>query len=141
MLIQTFYLTDYDWDVKVYYAVDRYYISDILTDLDQLNIDNYEYVKIKQLLETQQLNIGVTYTDYIQKKSVVIIGLTTSASEFQDTFDHEKGHLAMHISEYYHLHPYGEAYQYLNGTIGNNMFPYAKLFLCDTCRENFTLYN
>lgn len=141
MLIQTFYLTDYDWDVKVYYAVDRYYISDILTELDQLNIDNYEYVKIKQLLETQQLNIGVTYTDYIQKKSVVIIGLTTSASEFQDTFDHEKGHLAMHISEYYHLNPYGEAYQYLNGTIGKNMFPYAKLFLCDTCRENFTLYN
>jgi hypothetical protein len=65
MLIQTFYLTDYDWDVKVYYAVDRYYISDILTELDQLNIDNYEYVNIKQLLETQKLNIGATYTDYI----------------------------------------------------------------------------
>lgn len=141
MLVQQFTIDDYDWTVKVYYAVDRYYVSDILHDLDKLNIANEDYFTVKDTWENQTLNIGFTYTDYYKKSTIVIIGLTTSAAEFQDTFDHEKGHVAMHISSYYHLNPYGEKCQYLQGEIGKKMFPYAKQFLCDHCRENFTLYN
>lgn len=141
MLTQTIYLSKCDWKVKVYYAVDRYYLEDILYDLDNLNIDNYEYLQIKQLMESNEVNIGFTYTDYRQKKSIIVIGLTTSAAEFQNTFDHEKGHLSMHICQYYHLNPYDEEFQYLTGEIGKKLFPYAKQFLCDCCREGFTLYN
>lgn len=141
MLVQQFTIPDYDWYVKVYYAVDRYYIDDILQDLDEMNIANDEYFIVKDSLMNQELNIGFTYTNYQKKSTVVIIGLTTSAAEFQNTFDHEKGHVAMHISSYYHLNPYGEKCQYLQGEIGKKMFPFAKQFLCDFCRENFTLYN
>lgn len=141
MLVQNIYLSKYDWDVKIYYAVDRYYTDDILKDLDDLGIDIIEQFKIKDILENQKVNTGFTYSDYRTKQSIIVIGLTTSASEFQNTFDHEKGHLAMHISRYYHLDPYGEECQYLSGEIGKQMFPYAKMFLCDSCRQNFTLYN
>ena len=79
-----------------------------LHDLDKLNIANDDYFTVKDTLDNQTLNIGFTYTDYYKKSTIVIIGLTTSAAEFQDTFDHEKGHVAMHISSYYHLNPYGE---------------------------------
>lgn len=141
MLVQTFYLPQYEWSVKVYYAVDRYYTDDILHDLDNLDIDNYEYFKAKRSLSKAIKNTGFTYTNYRQKSSVIVLGLTTSADEFQDTFDHEKGHLSIHIATYYHLNPYGEEAQYLNGDIGKAMFPYAKLFLCDNCRKSFTLEN
>ena len=141
MLVQHFILEQYNWSIKVYYAVDRYYVEDILKDLDDLNISNYEYLKVKQSLYKEEVNAGFTYTDYNKKASIIVIGLTTSAAEFQNTFDHEKGHVAMHISEYYHINPYSEAFQYLAGDIGKKMFPYAKSFLCDWCREGFTLYN
>ena len=141
MLVQHFILEQYDWSIKVYYAVYRYYVEDILKDLDDLNISNYEYLKVKQSLYKEEVNTGFTYTDYNKKTSVIVIGLTTSAAEFQNTFDHEKGHVVMHISEYYHINPYSEDFQYLAGDIGKKMFPYAKSFLCDCCREGFTLYN
>ena len=54
MLVQQFTIPDYDWYVKVYYAVDRYYINDILQDLDEMNIANDEYFIVKDSLMNQQ---------------------------------------------------------------------------------------
>ena len=136
MLVQQFTIDEYDWKVKVYYAVDRYYISDILDDLDKLNISNEDYFTVKDTLENQTLNIGFTYTDYYKKSTIVIIGLTTSAAEFQDTFDHEKGHLAMHIAEEDRMDVFGEEFQYLTGEIGKQTFPIAKRFMCEHCRKD-----
>ena len=65
--------------------------------------------------------------------------MTTSAEEFQNTFDHEKGHLAMHISSALKIKPYGEEYQYLTGEIGQSMFKIAKRFLCDDCRQKLVI--
>lgn len=61
---------------------------------------------------------------YIPNKilTLVVIGLTTSPEEFQSTFDHEKGHLAIHIAQYYHLDPYGEEFQYLAEVLERNYF-------------------
>ena len=65
----------------------------------------------------------------------MVIGLTTSSEEFQNTLDHEKGHLVMHIAEAYNIDPYGEEYQYLSGEVGQKLFKVAKRFLCDHCRR------
>lgn len=83
--------------------------------------------------------IGITYSNFKHKCSIVVIGLTTSAEEFQNTFDHEKGHLAMHISSALKIKPYGEEYQYLTGEIGQSMFKIAKRFLCDDCRQKLVI--
>lgn len=66
---------------------------------------------------------------------MVVIGLTTSSEEFQNTLDHEKGHLAMHIAEALDIDLYKEEFQYLTGMIGQVMFKIAKRFLCDHCRS------
>lgn len=83
--------------------------------------------------------VGITYSNFKHKCSIVVIGLTTSAEEFQNTFDHEKGHLAMHISSALKIKPYGEEYQYLTGEIGQSMFKIAKRFLCDDCRQKLVI--
>ena len=80
-------------------------------------------------------NQDITY----HRCSVVVIGLTTSAEEFQNTFDHEKGHLAMHICSALRIHPQGEEFQYLTGEIGQAMFKVAKRFLCDNCRKKLVI--
>ena len=66
----------------------------------------------------------------------MLISPTTSASEFQSTFDHEKGHLVMHIAEVEGIDVHGEEYQYLAGEVGRRMFKVAKRFMCDTCRND-----
>ena len=78
----------------------------------------------------------ITTTDYVHKKSLMVIGLTTSPEEFQSTFDHEKGHLAINIAKYYNIDPYSEDFQYLTGEIGKKLFPVAKKFICKHCNKD-----
>ena len=113
MIVQDIYLENYDWSVRVYYAVNEYYISNILVDLIDIDCDEEAYFNIKRLMEMRKNNIGFTYSNIEERASLVLIGITDSANEFQDTYDHEKGHLVMHISRALGIDPYSEEYQYL----------------------------
>jgi len=135
MIVQDIYLEDYDWSIRVYYAVNEYYISNILIDLIDIDCNKEAYFKIKKLMEDRKNNIGFTYSNIEKRASIVLIGMTDSADEFQDTYDHEKGHLVMHISRALGIDPYSEEYQYLAGEIGKRMFKKAQKLLCDTCRK------
>lgn len=135
MITQSIYLPDYDWDIKVFYAVDGYYIETIVTELERLGCSDENIEELQDTLKEMPYNVGMTYSNLNGKCSIVIIGLTSSAEEFQNTFDHEKGHLAMHISAANDIDPFSEEFEYLVGDIGQSMFCVAKRFLCDHCRQ------
>lgn len=135
MIVQDIYLEKYDWSIRVYYAVNEYFISNILIDLLEMDCNEESFFKIKRLMESEANNIGFTYTNTEMRASLMLIGITDSSEEFQDTFDHEKGHLVMHISSALSIDPYSEDYQYLAGEVGKRMFKIAKKFLCDHCRQ------
>ena len=139
MIIQNVYLPKYKWSVTVYYAVDSYYTDLILSDLEKYNPSEEEYYNIEELMESYEYNTGFTYSDLNNNCSLMVIGLTTFPAEFQNTFDHEKGHLAMYIAQKYDINLYGEEFQYLVGNIGKKLFPVAKKFLCNHCRKELTL--
>ena len=134
MIKQNIYLEDWDWHATIYYAVDSYYTDEILDELEWLGCKTSELVKVESMLRSNTYNTGFTYSNFQHKCSIVIIGLTTSADQFQNTFDHEKGHLAMHIAEALDIDILGEEFQYLTGEIGQKMFRKAKRFMCDQCR-------
>ncbi len=87
-----------------------------------------------------QTNGGFTYTLAPECVSVVVTARTTTADEFANTYDHEKGHLVRHIAKSCRMEPYSEREQYLAGEVAQRMFPHARRYLCDHCRattENF----
>lgn len=137
--IQDFTLDDYGWYVKVYYIVDHYPIDDIINDLYSLGCSDEEVADTVETIEREELDNGWIHSNSLAHRSLIIIGPTSSASEFMDTWDHEKGHLAMHICITENIDPFSEEYQYLTGSIGSQMFKVAKTFLCDECRQY--LYN
>lgn len=134
MIIQDIYLENWDWYVTVFYAVDTYYMDDILSELEEIGCSDVKLKEIEESLSLNKYNTGLTYSNTKGRCSVIVIGLTSSTAEFQNTFDHEKGHLAMHICETDGIDPFSETYQYLTGEIGRAMFPVAKNFLCVHCR-------
>ena len=136
MITQNFYLKDWDWYVTVFYAVDTYYMDEILGALEEIGCSEMGLIKAEKNFAENAYNTGLTYSNLKGRCSVVVIGLTSSPAEFQNTFDHEKGHLAMHICETDNIDPFSEEYQYLTGEIGQAMFPIAKKFLCEHCRIN-----
>lgn len=54
MIVQDIYLEDYDWNIRVYYAVDQYFISNILIDLIDMDCDKDAFFRIKRLMEMRK---------------------------------------------------------------------------------------
>ena len=131
MIHQRFSIPRIDWRVYVFYAVDAIDTGVIERQLMAIGCNDTERV-CRGICEP---NSGVTYTNTASRASVVVIGLTTSADEFANTYDHEKGHLVRHISQHLGLEPYGEQEQYIAGYVSQQMFSVAKSFLCEHCRK------
>lgn len=136
MIVQDFYIPKYDWRVRVYYAVTTYRTSEILCEFHRIGCRGEDFKQAYRNLSSGALNTGLTYSDFEDRETVMVIALTSSPEEFQNSWDHEKGHLCRHISQAFNIDPYGEDEQYLNGYIGQKMFPVAKNFLCEHCRGN-----
>ena len=136
MIVQDIILPEYRWRVRVYYAVTAYWTDDIMRDLVGIGCHGAELRRAEASLMRGGLDTGLTYSNRHAHESVMVIGLTSSAAQFQNSLDHEKGHLVKHISLAFGLDPYGEEQQYLSGEIGQRMFPVARKFLCEHCRRN-----
>ena len=137
MIVQEFLLDKYGWIVRVYYAVKGYNFEEIEEFLKELKASDKEVEEALEDFHQKKDDIGYIYSNLNQRKTAIVIGPTSSADEFQNTFDHEKGHLAMHICLADGIDPFSEQYQYLTGEIGKHMFKVGKLFLCDRCRKDW----
>lgn len=135
MIIQYIYLEFYKWYITVFYIIDEVVIEEIVDSLKYIKCEDNIIEEIKESLYHEIENIGFTFTNAEDNMSVVIIGQTSSGAEFQNTYDHEKGHLATHIATKLGIDPYSEGMQYLNGAIGKAMFPVAQYLICDSCRS------
>ena len=135
LLAQDFNLEDWNWKVRVFYIVDTIPIDFILEELESIGstADDLEAATIT--LDGNLENKGLTFSNVFTRESIIVIGVASCPAEFQHTFDHEKLHLAMHIAREDNIDPYSEELAYLVGDIGYNMFPVAKKFLCEHCRE------
>ena len=134
MIRQDVYLDRWVWYVIVYYAVDTYYMDEILEELEMIGCTYAD--EIEEDLTQHPYNNGLTYSNMRRRVSLIVIGLTETPDEFQNTYDHEKGHLAMHIAEEDRMDVFGEEFQYLAGEIGKQTFPIAKRIMCEHCRKD-----
>lgn len=140
MRTQIIYLDKYDWLIKVFYLIKDPFIEKILDELDAIDCEPEAFYRAAEMLENEELNTGLTYTDYSQHITIIIISETTSADEFFNTFIHEIGHAAEHIASFYKIKSYSEELQYLTGDIAMEMFKECKDLMCDECRINFYNY-
>lgn len=135
MILQEFTIDRYDWFVRVYYITDSFPEDDVIKDLIALGCSKEDAEETVHTLMEEGINAGSIYSNKYSRESLLIIGKANSTDEFYDTFDHEKGHLAMHICIADNIDPFSEKYQYLVGEIGKKMFWAAKELFCEECRE------
>lgn len=134
---QFIYLYKWDWTCKVYYAIEGFDADYIVDDLKSLGCQGEKLIDFKDILYGKRYNEGFTYVSPRYKSAIMFIGPTTSADEFENTYTHERGHLAAFIGKCLNIDPYGEEVQYLAGDISIKTFKVAKHFLCDCCRKKF----
>ena len=91
MIVQEFYIPDYDWEVRVYYAVDCYYTDRIIADLQRVGCRGLDLVNAYKNMRACNLNTGITYSNIRNRETVMVFALTSSPEEFQNSFDMKRG--------------------------------------------------
>lgn len=140
MIRQRFILEKYDWLVWVYYAVDDYYVDEILERLESIGCNHSFLRDAESNMSNGKMNTGLTYSNLKARMTVMVIGLADSTEEYENSIAHEKKHLEAHITKRFGLSPYGEEVAYLVGDISHKMHPITKKLTCECCIKKLKSY-
>lgn len=132
MIIQNIYFDTWDWFVKIFYNVDLIWF--VIEELEAMGASKeFQNKAIENLCIEDN---GLIYSDIKHRCSIIALTPASNSVEFQNTLDHEKSHLAIHIANTSNINLNSEQFNYLFGCIGEKIYPVAKLFLCEDCEDS-----
>lgn len=120
MTAQYIQLGDRDWNVLVYYNVDKYDFVEITDSLEQLDCPRKDIMKALKTLRRK--NTGFTFSNSDYKMSIVCIGEATNVGQFVNTCIHEAKHVQSHICSYFNIEEDTETAAYLIGYLVHEMY-------------------
>lgn len=132
MIFRELYIPKYDWFVQVFYHVTCFWTDEILDCLRNIGCPPDKMEEAYQNLTACKLNTGLTYSNYHFRESVMVVGKTSSSSEFSNSLMHECRHLEDHIAKVFKMPSGGEEVAYLAGYIGQKLSKDMQMFIC-TC--------
>lgn len=135
MIVQRFYIKKYDWVVTAYYAVTRYYVDEIMENLQRLCTECSFLKRAYRNLKRNSLNSGLTYSDYRKRESVMVVALASSAKQFHKALMHEIRHVQSHIATAYDIDEKSEEVCYLLDDIVGHTHDITAPLLCNCCRD------
>lgn len=97
MIIDKFFI--YNWNITVLYESTCDDIDTIIETLLGINCPKKYINEALNNLETCNLNIGLTYSNFRLKSSVIVISKTSSFSQLINTIAHEYYHLICHLEK------------------------------------------
>ena len=103
------------WVVDVLIAEEDYDVEGVLSCMYDIDASYHWMMRANEIMESGEMNKAFTYSNLERKRSVVVIGPTSSGKEFQDSIVHELLHLAVHIISMEDYDVEGEAPAYLAG--------------------------
>ena len=130
------YIPKRDWEVLMYFAVTTYHTKDIVRSLEDICCPNDILLQAKDHLNKGKFDTGLTYSNKVLRKSVMVVGLTSSPAQFLNSFEHELRHLVDDIADTDDMPLAGEAVAYLTGDLNSDLWPTIHEFICCThnCR-------
>ena len=117
MTEQEIYLERYDWKVNVMCDVHSKDAMKVRRYLRDLGCSGIPLEDACNLVLKGEPNKGITYSNVDIRKTVVVIGWTSSMAEYMNSLSHEMLHVVQHISEQFLINMYGEEACYLLGVL------------------------
>lgn len=114
---QRFKIDGLGWDVTVYYTVDDDQKKEILNYMDSVTSNQEIIESVKKNIDRAEEDTGFTYSNFLNKCSLLVLHKASSLGEFINTFEHEKNHLEMHICEALDINPYSEKAAHMSGDL------------------------
>lgn len=99
MIKQKIYLEKYDWDVLVFYGMQKADVDEVCDSLVQIGCTGSAVDSAREHFLRDETNTGLTYSNLSERKSVVSVSRTTSEYEFVNTVTHEMFHIVSHVCD------------------------------------------
>ena len=135
MIRRDYHIKRYDWVIHVLYNVTCSRTSDIIALLRRVGCPESKIREAYGNVGSCKLDVGLTYSNYRSRESVMVIGRTSSYREFANSLFHECRHLTDHMSLALDMEIGGEPIAYLSGDIGALMSDEIRMFICDCHRH------
>ena len=135
MVVQDIHIDSCKWDATIFYAVTRYDIDAIMQALHRIGCRAEYAVDAYKNLVRNELNSGLTFSNYNRRTSVVVVALCSSAKQFHRCLIHELRHLQSHIASADGINEKSEKVCYLLDEIVGLVHDTTAPMLCDCCRD------
>lgn len=135
MIRKVVYLPEYDWVIKAYFAVSRYWTEEIMAELAYAGANEEEMVKSYICLSSGNLDEGICFSGADTRTSIMVVAKTSSAAEFYNSSTHEFCHLAGQIADIVGVSRAEEEMAYMVGEMARDFYPAVRHLLCDCCRK------
>lgn len=136
MIRQHFDLPHYGWRCYAYYVVTHPHAEEIMDMLECIGCDGDTLERAYDNLTSGKCDTGLTYSNSRSRETVMVFAKTSTAKQFQQSYQHEIGHMKDHIALTFGISPHGEELQYLGDEIVDATWEIAKKLLCDCCRKH-----
>ena len=122
------------WLVYFVFVTDDYDRQAILSMLDTFGASEEVLARAEEIMDSEYLNNGFTFSNADIRRALVVIGPTSSGKEFQDTFSHEIRHLADAIANSIGMDLGSEGPAYMTGDTVRELAEVVCELGCERCR-------
>ena len=118
MIEQKLHIKEIGWNLRIFYCPKTSsQRSIVLKCLYNAGCTGKNYRRAMSLLNSGALNIGLTYTNKDERKTIIVIGCSSDIAEFVNTLTHEVNHFIEHVMEALHITPGTEDEAYFTGEL------------------------
>lgn len=123
MIQQNMNIREIGWSLRIFYCPKTSsQRSIVLKRLFDAGCTGKNYRRAMSLLNSGALNIGLTYTNKDERKTIIVIGCSSDIAEFVNTLTHEVNHFIEHVMEALHITTGTEDEAYFTGELFELLF-------------------
>ena len=123
------------WVIDFLFARLDYDVEGVLSCLYEIDADYDVMMQAKDIMESDRLNCGFTFTNSDLKRALIVVGPTSSGKQFANTLSHELHHLAVAIASSIGYDLDGEKPAYLAGDATMALIETICEFGCPHCQD------
>lgn len=118
MIEQNLHIEEIGWNLRIFYCPKTSsQRSIVLQRLFDAGCTGKNYRRAMALLNSGALNIGLTYTNKDERKTIIVIGCSSDIAEFVNTLTHEINHFIEHVMEALNIESGTEDEAYFTGEL------------------------
>ena len=128
MIQQNINIREIGWNLRIFYCPKTSsQRATVLKCIYNAGCTGINFRRAMNLIGSGAVNTGLTYSNKSERKTIIVVGISSDAAEFVNTMTHEVNHFIKHVMEALHITYGTEDEAYFTGELFELIFRDAVL--------------